>query len=857
MFERRKEEGTKRSFGSRATGGARNSHSTERERTGMFSRRSPIKNVRNQRPVKADKPARPGLFSRWDWGRVRLWVVGVFFCLLWMSLWSRAYYLQIVMGPEYAERARRQHTAKEIIAGVRGNIMDRNGNILAQSVDCRSVSANPAMVPDKQATAFKLAQALNEPPGRIAALLEEKRQFVWIARKLDYHVAEKVKALNLPGISLDSEFERVYPYKHLAGQLLGFVNIDDKGLEGLEKSFEGKLAGRTVTQLVERDASGRRLMTRETGDIRDLRGQDVRLSLDLQVQFFAEEALAESVTKYEAKWGGCIVVDVPTGDILAWAQYPFFDPNNVQAVAVADRRNRLAMDMLEQGSTIKSFLIAAALEEKVVSPSTEINCEKGAWKLRNIILHDTHPYANLTVDKILHVSSNIGAAKIGLKLGATKYRDYLMRLGFGERTRLPLASEAKGILRTTRKWSDIDLANASFGQSFSATLVQMAQAYLSLANNGEKKALRLIIDEHEPGPGKQEESAGQAQTAANPSVERAGEFSAGSGAGVAFAATGSSAGSAQASAATAAASGSPSATGSASGGVSGPAAASGAPSVPTHTASGERIFSPATTKLVRSMMREVVEEDGGTGKAARIPGIDIGGKTGTAQKAARTGGYGKGRVGSFVGLVPIEEPRYLILVLLDEPTTVQYGGIIAAPVFKHVAMNTLAYQGLLPDGDDPQIQEAVRKAEERKARAEGKGKKQTRPAQTAATLEPAKNSQTPGGKNSAAQASGQPVKGAPAGGKAGMGQTVAASGPASRSADPAVKSSGQPGSGGNNVPSVLGLGMRNAVEAFAAEGIVPIIKGKGGIVVRQSPEPGIPWPNGKKECTLWLEERTT
>ena len=795
MFGRRKDNDA-RNFGSRSgrQHTARPSRAAGKERGSLFSRRQPVKNSRAQRPAKADKPARPGFFSRWDWGRVRLWVVGVVFSLLWMALWARAYYLQIVMGPEYADRARRQHTAKEVVAGVRGNIMDRNGNILAKSVDCRSAWANPALVQDKQAAAVKLAQALNEPPGRILGLLNEKRQFVWIARKLDYHTAEKIKALNLPGVSLESEFERVYPYKHLAGQLLGFVNIDDKGLEGLEKSFEGKLAGRKVTQLVERDAAGRRMVTREAGDISELRGQDVRLSIDLQVQFFAEEALAESVSKFGAKWGGCIVVDVPSGDILAWAQYPFFDPNNVTGTAVADRRNRLAMDMLEQGSTIKSFLIAAALEEKVVSPSTEINCEKGVWKLRNIVLHDTHAYTNLSVAKILHVSSNIGAAKIGLKLGANKYRDYLARLGFGERTGLPLSGEAKGILRTTKKWSDIDLANASFGQSFSATLVQMAGAYLCIANGGEKRELRLALDDREPnadrfdgqpdGPPNEQPGAAPAPEASPPQLA----------AGLAFASTGI------------------------------------APS------GGERIFSAGTARQVRSMMRDVVEEDGGTGKEARIAGMDVGGKTGTAQKASRAGGYGKGRVGSFVGIVPVEDPRYLILVLLDEPTTVQYGGVIAAPVFKHVALNTLAYQGQLPDTDDPQVREAMRKAEERKARANGKGKKQTRATAAGNAPEPARNNAPPAERTPNGQAGAQTAAATPA-----------------RNAPPAefARRAGRPSP---VVPSVVGLGMRNAVETFAAEGIVPVIRGKGGVVVRQTPEPGMPWPDGGRECILWLEE---
>ena len=718
----------------------------------MLPRRTPTRITRNKRaPVKVEKPKRATPASSHDWGRIRVWCVGIFFALLWGGLWARAFYLQIIMGPEYAAMAKRQYMSSEEVVGVRGNIMDRNGNVLARSVDCRSVWANPALVVDKQATAVKLAQVLNVPMARIFSQLQEKRQFVWLERKLDYHVAEKIKALSLPGVYLDSEYERVYPYKHLAGQLLGFVNIDDKGIEGLEKSFEERLIGRSVRQVVERDASGRKLMAQGTGEIGDLRGQDVRLTIDTQVQFFAEEALAENVEKYGAKWGGCIVVDVPTGDVLAWAQYPFFDPNNVTATTVGNRRNRLAMDMLEQGSTIKSFLIAAALEEKVVTPSTVINCEKGVWKLRTATFHDTHPYANLTVDKILHVSSNIGAAKIGLKLGAVKYRDYLIRLGFGERSDLPLANEARGILRTTQKWSEVDLAAASFGQSFSTTLVQMAQAYLCLASDGMKKPLRLVIED--------------TPAAEAPQV----------------------------------------------GSIPGQGEAMPAPG-------GDKIFSPATMKQVRAMMREVVEEEGGTGKEARIPGMVVGGKTGTAQKADKTGKYGRGRVGSFVGMVPIEEPRYLICVLLDEPTAVQYGGIIAAPVFKYVALRTMAYHGLLPDSDDPVVLAANQKEAERKAKSSGK------PAKKPATAAETKK------EGDAAAARAADVK-----------QQQAAA----RSAAQASQT----------VPVVVGMSLQNAVGVFAEEGIVPHIKGKGSFVVRQMPEPGTAWSDTKRECTLWLEER--
>jgi cell division protein FtsI (penicillin-binding protein 3) len=202
------------------------------------------------------------------------------------------------------------------------------------------------------------------------------------------------------------------------------------------------------------------------------------------------------------------------------------------------------------------------------------------------------------------------------------------------------------------------------------------------------------------------------------------------------------------------------------------------------------------------MLREVVEEQGGTGKQARIPGLVVGGKTGTAQKADAKGGYGKGRVGSFVGMIPIENPRYLICVLLDEPTSVQYGGVIAAPVFRHVALHTMAYHGLLPESDDPVVKAAALKVKKIK-----------------------------GGQ----AATSAPQPGSPAG-----------DGGAVRSAR-----------GRHLVPPVVGLGIRSAVEVFAGQGIMPVLKGRGSFVVRQTPEAGLPWPDGKKECTLWLEERSS
>jgi cell division protein FtsI (penicillin-binding protein 3) len=687
---------------------------------------------------------------------MRLWFVAALFALAWAGLWGRAFYLQIIEGPDLAALARRVNTGTELVAGVRGRILDRNGNSLARSLDCPSVWVNPRAVADKPRTAAVLAGHLNMSESRIMALLREDRQFIWVRRKVDLSLARKIKEAALPGVHLESEYERVYPYRHLAGQLLGFVNIDDKGLEGLELAFEDRLSGQRVRQKVGRDALGRRMLTEGAEGSDGLHGEDLRLTLDSQIQFFAEEALAENVQKYGARWGGCIVVDVPTGDILAWAQYPFFDPNRAADFSPALRRNRLSSDALEQGSTIKSFLIAAALEEEVVNADSVINCEKGRWKLGKSVIHDTHAYADLTVEKVLHVSSNIGAAKIGFALGAKRYYSYLQRLGFGEKTSLALAGEARGILRPGNRWSDMDLAASSFGQSFSATLAQMAQAYLCLASDGVRKPLRLVL-----APSLAEDKAGPADPEAaevmlNPFDPSLNSESL------------------------------------------------------RRTVPSARIFSAETMRQVRAMLREVVEEEGGTGRQARIPGLVVGGKTGTAQKASANGKYGEGRVGSFVGLLPIENPRYLICVILDEPSKAQYGGIIATPIFRHVALRTMAYHGLLPDSDDPLVRAIAEKRNGLKAVAS---------ASPARTSVPAAR---PEGGNAPAE-------------------NVPADQP------PPPELSGK-------VPGLVGMGVRSAVALLARHGVVPAIRGKGGFVARQTPESGAAWPDGNRECTLWLEE---
>ncbi len=564
-----------------------------------------------------------GLFMRLshvDWGRWRIKTLGLIFALVWCSLWGRLYYIQIIKAEEYAPLAKRQHVASERITGTRGSIVDRTGLVLARSVEMQSVYADPARVEDADAAAKVLAPILGMPQNKVASLLRKKKtRFVWLSRKVDDATAAAVRAAKLQGIGMQREDGRVYPLGHTAGQLLGFVNIDGQGLEGLERTFNDVLVPKPTVMPTARAAGGRHLYL-DGGTGIDTRGSDVQLTLDAQVQFFAEEALAQSVTKFEATWGGALVVEVESGDILAWAQYPFFDPNNYRQSSPHIWRNRLAADALEPGSTLKPFLVGAAMQEKIVTSDTIFYCEQGRWKTSSITIRDTHKHGWLPVDKIVRYSSNIGCAKIGLELGRERYTDYLTKLGFGDIVGLPV-SESRGIMRPPKKWREADLITASFGQSIASTAVQLAEAYLTLANGGTRTPLRLVKSAPE-----------SAALLENANIRYAQE---------------------------------------------------------------KDIFSPEVAASLMRILGEVVGE-GGTGANAGIEGIKVGGKTGTAQKADGET-YGKGRVASFIGFVPIEKPRYLIVVIVDEPQKSPYGSVVAAPVFKHVALQTLAYDGALPE----------------------------------------------------------------------------------------------------------------------------------------------------------------
>ena len=533
-------------------------------------------------------------------GNIRFYFVFGILVLVWGALWSFSLYVQVIKGNTLKKRARSQHWKLERLVGKRGDILSRDGEILAKSILVKSVFASPKnMTKMEKMNAIKsLSKILKESRRYLWSKLNSNRSFVWIKRKIDDETVYKIKELSLPGIYLTEEAKRIYPKGSMLGQLIGFVGVDNKGLEGLEYKFDKYLSGEKKEFWVLKDALNHTLFAPDQLD-ESTKGKDLVLTIDTTIQAITERALMRSVEDFSARYGMALVVEVESGEILAWAQYPFFNPNRYEIYSPSVWKNRIAIDEFEPGSTIKPLLIASAIEKGVCDTNSVFFCENGRWRFCNHIINDTHKYGWLTVEKIVRYSSNICSGKIALKLGKKSYYEYLKKLGFGQKTSVPVPGQSDGFLEKYTKWTDIDLVAKGFGQGLSVTLLQLAKAYLCIANKGVLKPLVLIKKPHQ-----QKEPP-------------------------------------------------------------------------------KRIFSESTSKKILSMLMGVVEFDG-TGRLAKIKGIKIGGKTGTAQKATKWG-YTNKYVASFVALVPALNPKYLIAVVVDEPKKAHYGGVVAAPVARYIA----------------------------------------------------------------------------------------------------------------------------------------------------------------------------
>jgi cell division protein FtsI (penicillin-binding protein 3) len=427
--------------------------------------------------------------------RVRIALLGMILLGGAGAIVDRAWELQVQQGPKLREMAEEQYRKGITLSPKRGTVYDRNGAELAVSVDVDSVFVDPRQFREARQNpaqvAAKLSGLLGLSRKAVADKLSQERNFAWIKRRLSPNESKAVRALDIPGIALTIEARRYYPNRELASHVLGFANVDGRGIEGLELAFDEKLRGSSALVPAVRDRRGKVIFS-DLLDDRDFQGDDITLSLDKAIQYAAERELELAVRTFEAKAGSAVAIDPRTGEILAMANYPSFNPNQPAGAAPDSRRNRSITDRFEPGSTIKSFTLAGALAQNPGLVNTHIDCEQGDMRLAGAVIHDTHSWAELTPTEVLVHSSNIGAAKIGMGMGAPALHRTLRDFGFGAPTGVDLPGEVAGVLRDPRSWYEVDTATISFGQGMSVTTLQLAAAMSTLANQGRWQRPTLV-----------------------------------------------------------------------------------------------------------------------------------------------------------------------------------------------------------------------------------------------------------------------------------------------------------------------------------------------------------------------------
>jgi len=506
------------------------------------------------------------------------------------------------------QRAQQQHFHQYNIKAPRGAILDRHGRVLSQSIETPSIGAVVEKVPPERIG--ELAEALQIPPTQLQKRLQRRKGFIWLKRQTTPAIASAVAALDIEGVRQETEWHRFYPLGPETGHVLGFVGIDGHGLEGVEHSFDRPLTGVDGVRMLRRDAQGRSLPG-STWVRKPQMGEPVQLTLDSNIQSMAYAALADGVQKHQARSGSVVVMRPDTGEVLAMASWPGFNPNNFHHFEPEQWRNRPLTDVFEPGSVMKPFTVAAALESGEWQANSRVFCENGRFKVGSHYIHDAHSMGWETLKGVLMHSSNIGAAKVALTLGPQRLREELIRFGFGERTGLSVEGESAGILAASRRWGMVETANIAFGQGVAVTTMQLATAFSTLANHGERVNPSIIA-------GKEKESA-------------------------------------------------------------------------------VRVISSETSAIIEDMMLAATSPEG-TGHRAVPNGYEVAGKTGTAQRADDKGQYSEHHYTSvFAGYVPARNPVLTIVVVIDEPRGGYYGGVVAAPVFRHIAEAALPYLGVAPD----------------------------------------------------------------------------------------------------------------------------------------------------------------
>jgi cell division protein FtsI (penicillin-binding protein 3) len=529
-----------------------------------------------------------------------------------IGLIGRAAYIQVINNTFFKRQGEVRFVRTLDLPANRGKILDRNGLILASSVLSPSVWSIPEDVEIDDAKLGKLAKLLDIPKTELSQKLnDDDKSFVWLKRQIDETTAKNIETLGVKGVYLRNEYKRKYPEGDAAASVMGFANVDGKGLGGVELAFNHELAGQMGSRRVIKNRLGQ--VVENIGEQRPpTAGKDQQLSIDSRIQFFAYQKLRDAVIENKANSGSAVVLDVVTGEILAIANYPVSNNASKQeGMNGAQLRNRALSDTFEPGSTMKPFIAALALERGIAKPETVIQTAPGHMTIGGATITDAHPHGDLTVNQVIQKSSNVGIVKLAMQTQSKDMWTMFDQVGFGQKPQLTFPGVVSGKLRAYKSWRPIEQATMSYGYGMSCSLFQLAHAYSVFARDGEIIPLTL--------------------TKTN---ERA---------------------------------------------------------------KGVQVFKPQHAAAVRHMLNMVTGE-GGTAPKAQTIGYSVGGKTGTAHIQEGKGYANKKYRGFFVGMAPIENPRIVVAVMIEEPKNGKYfGGDVAAPVFSETVQQTLRILGVQPD----------------------------------------------------------------------------------------------------------------------------------------------------------------
>lgn len=743
--------------------------------------------------------------------RTRFWLICLFFFVWACVIAGRLFWLQIVRHSDYVERAAKQQQRTVEIAPRRGILYDRNLHELAMTVLVDSIYADPSEMSDKQSAAHALAAITHVDPAdthtsekEILDRLNTGHNFAWIARRVTPEVAAKIRALNMKGIYYQKEFQRFYPDAQIAAQVLGYVGLDDNGLGGLEEKFNSGLHGTSGEMYTAMDARRKVLGSTER---EPQPGRNLVLTIDENIQFMAEQALDHAMEKTQALNGTVVVQDLHTGQILALAIRPTFNPNDFRHMTPALLRDHAVSDVYEPGSTFKLVTYSTALDNGVAKPDDMIDCQGGQITLAGRVIHDDKSDRGMGVVSVttaLERSSDVAAVKLALKVGPDKFYDYIRAFGFGSRSHIELPGETRGLLlpvkcpdpstihsqsRAPRCWGPTSIGSIAIGQEVAVTPVQLVTMVSTIANGGTYLPPHILMAEPAPT-----EAADPGQKSATPQALPQ-PFKAGE-------------------------------------------------EMPSQLPQGaHRVISTMTAAQMRQMMEGVVLF--GTGKEAQLNGYSSGGKTGTAQKIdPKTHTYSKTmHVASFAGFAPVNNPVISVAVIIDTPKGQYYGASVSAPVFAEVAQQVLEYLGVPHDIDLKPQSATAKKKEAPVSEDEAAAPQEDIQALYAAANdlpsddpESAVNQAQDAATSTVAQAA--PVAGVQSGSSPAQASPAAQQAPAAKPQDNAQTATIQlPDDKKLRVPSLVGLPVRDVIEQAGAVGLEVQISGNG-TAREQAPAPG-------------------